>query len=87
MHHSGLLKMSQRDQLLNLLSELSRAQKWEETDRENFLASLERSLQLIDVLFEDPKWKGNFYPLLVLREMVARVYIGEEKVGNVLKVI
>jgi hypothetical protein len=63
-----------RQQLLIMAAEFARAKNWQRQDQEKFLLALERALELIDLSFQDPKWKGDFYMLLKLRDEVAKFY-------------
>lgn len=83
---TAILKLSKYQQILNVVSELLRVQKWQ-NDAEKFINSLERALQLIDLLLLDPKWRDNYCFLLNFREEVAKVYIKQQEVASVLKVL
>ena len=70
---------TKRQQLLTIGAEFMRAQNWQEKDKEKFLLALERALELIDLTLSDEKWKNGLQALLVLREEVARFFIGQRK--------
>jgi len=61
-------------QLLTIAAEFTRAKNWQDKDQEKFLSALGRALELIDLTFQDPKWKKDFYMLLKLREETAKFY-------------
>ena len=60
-------------------TEFKRAEEWQNQDMEKFRGALERAIELIDLTLKDDKWRGNSKPLLVLRNEVAKFYIGERK--------
>lgn len=67
---------SKRDQIGHIASELNRAVPTEK-DRLVYRQILERALQLVDLSLADPKWRDNPLPLFVLRDEIAKVYIGD----------
>ena len=67
--------ISARDQLGHIASEIARA----ELHKENHAmrnAMLERAIDFIDLSLDDPKWRANPLPLLVLKEELAKAYVG-----------
>lgn len=68
-----------RQQLLMIGSELARAKVWQQRSHENFLAALERGLDLVDLSINDSRWKGEYGILLGLREEMAKFYAGLRK--------
>ena len=69
---------SSKEHLLHIASELSRACHWENINQDKFRQSLERILELIDLSLGDQKWQDNRYLLFILREEIAKFYIGEQ---------
>ncbi len=67
--------ISMRDQLGHIASEIMRAELNKNKDKATYLSILERALELIDLSLNDPKWRENPLPLLVLREELAKAYI------------
>ncbi len=65
---------NKRQQFLIIATEFTRAKNWQDKDQEKFLLAIERALELIDLTFQDPEWKKDFYMLLKLREEVAKFY-------------
>lgn len=65
---------NKHQQMLIIAAEFTRAKNWQNKDQEKFLLALERALELIDLTFQDPEWKKDFYMLLKLREEVAKFY-------------
>jgi len=59
-------------QILNIGSELQRAQNWIEKDKDELVnSSYDRALELIDLTREDPKWKKQLRELSRSREYLA----------------
>ena len=68
-----------RTQLLTIGAEFERARVWEtQGDVANVRGALERALFLIDLMLDDPKWRGDLAMLLGLRGAVGRYYVGDE---------
>lgn len=67
-------QFSMRDQVGHIGAELFRASRASGHEREELL---ERTLELIDLSLNDPKRKQEAFQFLVLRNEVARSYIGE----------
>ncbi len=72
-----LKKFSKSQQLAAVGAELERARVWREKDEENFKSAIARALELIDIMLQDKRWRGEIYMLLFLRNELARFYIGE----------
>lgn len=72
-------KSDKRTQLLNIKAELLRAAAWQGKDKEKFLASLERAMELASLSLSDNKWKGNLYTMLVLREEIIKFFVSQRK--------
>ncbi len=73
------LKFSKTQQMGAIAAEIMRAKTWEGKEKENFLSALERALQLIDLTFEDKRWKERLTILFWLRDETAKFYIGLNK--------
>ena len=86
MPYETLLKLSKYEQLLNVASELLKAKEWQKNE-DRFLVLLEKALNLIDILLTDPKWQDNYYFLLKLREEIVKVYIKDQPIEDVLKIL
>ncbi len=65
-------------QVLNLVSDLVKAQTMREVDREASNNNLLRALILLDYMIDDVKWRSGLRELLRLRETIASVYAGME---------
>lgn len=75
-------KFSKRDQIGHIASEIKRAALAENQNQTVFRQILERAFFLIDLSLADKKWKDNSLPLLVLRDELAKIYIGETNDTN-----
>jgi hypothetical protein len=69
--------LSLRDQIGHIGSEIKRGQLIENKNEKLYLSIIERALNLVDLSLNDPKWKDNPLPLLVLRNELAKIYIGQ----------
>lgn len=70
--------LSARDQLGHIAAEILRANLIKGKDLFLCRQMLERAISLIDASLNDPKWRENPLPLLVLRGELAKAYIGEK---------
>ncbi len=69
-------KLSKRDQILNIASELSRANNWlEEKDFETAKDCYERAFQLVDLTLNGDKWQNRRKELARFREVLAYLYL------------
>lgn len=75
------LKFSKSQQMGAIGAEIMRAKIWEGKDKENFLSSLERALELVDLSINDGRWRKTLSILLALREELAKFYAGLNKTG------
>jgi len=67
-------------QILNICSELQRAQNWIEKKRIDLVnLCYDRALELIDLTRDDPSWKKALRELSRAREFLARLRIEKEK--------
>jgi hypothetical protein len=67
-------------QILMIVSELERVKsRLLKKDNENINPCYERIFELVDLTVEDKKWKNALYELLRFREVVAELYIQQEK--------
>jgi|GEM_PF-5778664 len=69
--------LSSRDQIGHIGSEIKRGQLIENKNEKLYLSIIERVINLVDLSLNDPKWKDNPLPLLVLRNELAKIYIGQ----------
>ncbi len=68
-----------RDQMGHIASEILRADLMMKKDKNIYLQMIERAISLVDLTLNDEKWRGNFLRLFILRDELARVYLGENK--------
>lgn len=61
-------KLSPRDKLLIIGSEIMRAKIWQNKDRDKFLSAAERTLDLIDLSLKNYRNEQNPYVFLWLRQ-------------------
>lgn len=52
-------ELSLFEQLGNIGSEISRARRWRETNRERYEGAAARALELFDLTMQDPRWRGG----------------------------
>jgi hypothetical protein len=72
-------KLSKRDQLGHIASEIKRVLINQGKDLAVFHQILERAISLVDLSLDDPKWKDNSLPMLILKNELVKMYIGENK--------
>jgi hypothetical protein len=63
-------------QLLMVANELNRANNFMENPRE-YKNALERALELLDLLSEDPRWRPALRELRRGRQAIAQIYISQ----------
>jgi hypothetical protein len=72
--------LSAGNQVLNIASELNRAGNW---IRNNDVAKVnlcyERAFELVDLTVCDSKWRGRIREMLRFREMLAELYLKNDK--------
>jgi hypothetical protein len=71
--------LSWRDQIGHIASEIKRCQLAKNKDENLYLSILEQAINLVDLSLNDPRWRSNPLPLLVLRGELAKIYIGESQ--------
>lgn len=62
-------KLSLCEQLANIGSEVSRALRWRNKDKENFESAVSRALELFDLTLQDQRWKGRLREIGRAREV------------------
>lgn len=67
------------EQLLFVGSELERARVWQGSDTEKFKMALDRALELVVLMRDDPKWRENIAMLEYLENILYRFRTGAEK--------
>src|SRR3989344_8321404 len=62
-------KLSLAEQLANIGSEVGKAAKWQNKDRQLFEGATQRALELLDLTIEDPRWRKRLRETARLREV------------------
>ncbi len=75
--------LSLRDQLGHIASEILRANLMKDKDQNIYQQILERAIALVDLSLDDSRWQENPLPLLVLRNELARAYLGETNLDKI----
>ncbi len=71
-------RLSKRDQILNIASELSRASNWlKEKDFETTKDCYERAFQLVDLTLNGDKWQDKRREIARFREVLAYLYLNK----------
>ena len=70
------LQLSLMEQLGNIGSEVSRADKWQNKDEKLFWGAVEWALDLFDLTLEDPCWKGRRWEIARAREVFCDAIYG-----------
>lgn len=71
--------LSWRDQIGHIASEIKRSQSAKnknEVSNGVYLSILERAINLVDLSLNDPRQRSNPLPLLILRNELAKIYVG-----------
>ena|SRR3989338_7627493 len=76
-------QMSTSEQIANIGSEVGRAAKWQNKDKEIFDGAVRRALELFDLTLEDPKWTGGrLLELGRLKEVFCDGVLGGKEYGT-----
>lgn len=78
-------KMSLCEQLGNIGSEVGRATKWQEKDKNSFWGAVSRALELFDLTQKDSRWSYRRKELDRAREVFADAVLGGKEYGSNLK--
>lgn len=70
-------QLSLMEQLGNLGSEISRAIHWLNRDREIFNNTVDRALELFDLILEDKRWNKRHQEIARAREVFCDIIFGE----------
>ncbi|MEK9186451.1 MAG: hypothetical protein AAB885_02580 [Patescibacteria group bacterium] len=73
------------EQLGNIGSEVSRAERWREKDEKLFWGAVERALELFDLTLDDPRWKGRRLEIARAREVFCDAVYGGKLYGSSFK--
>ena len=69
-------KLSLKEQIGNIGSEISRASHWQGKDEKLFWGAVERALELFDLTLEDSRWKGRCLEIARAREVFCDAVYG-----------
>ena len=69
-------KLSLKEQLGNIGSEVSRAARWRGKDEKLFCGAVERGLELFDLTLEDSRWQGRRWEIARAREVFCDAVYG-----------
>lgn len=72
----GWAKLSLLQQLGNVGSEVSRAQRWQTKDPILFERAMTRAFELLDLSIQDPRWRHRLKELVRAREMLCDAWLG-----------
>jgi hypothetical protein len=72
----GWQKLSLKEQIGNIGSEVSRAAKWQNKNDELFIGAVERALELFDLTLGDPRWNGRLREIARAREVFCDAVYG-----------
>ena len=69
-------------QVLNMVSDLKKAENLFHTNRSSAINHLYRAIILLDYIIADEKWQRKLRELLRLREVIASIIASKEPYGN-----
>jgi len=81
----GWAKLSLLQQLGNVGSEVSRAQRWQNKDPLLFECAMSRALELLDLSIQDPRWRHRLKELARSRELLCDAWLGGKEYGTQLE--
>lgn len=64
------------EQLGNIGSEVHRALRWQDKDRDNFEAAVNRTLELFELTLKDPRWRKRLREIARARELFCDAITG-----------
>ncbi len=74
--------LSLTEQLANVGSEVARAGRWFDRDRDRCEQAFVRALELLDLTIADPRWKGRRKELTRARELLCDTMYGGKLYGS-----
>jgi len=69
-------QLSLCEQLGNIGSEINRALRWKDRDKDNFEDAVNRALELFDLTLKDPRWKKRLKEIARSRELFCDAITG-----------
>ena len=79
--------MPKDEQILHMVSDLTRAKNMDSVDRSSAKDNLYRAIILLDYIIADPKWLPKLRELLRLREAIGSLIVDQQPFGNIDQVI
>ncbi|QQG42402.1 MAG: hypothetical protein HYW15_02735 [Candidatus Giovannonibacteria bacterium] len=67
--NGGWSRLSLKEQMGNIGSEVSRAASWRAKDKKLYDGAVERALELFDLTLEDKRWRGRLLEIARAREV------------------
>ena len=77
--NGGWQRLSLAEQLGNIGSEISRAMKWQNKDKNIFNNTIDRALELFDLTLDDPRWIGRHQEIARAREIFCDIIFGDNQ--------
>jgi len=74
-------------QILNLVSDLKKAENLWTTNKQSSANHLYRAIILLDYIVADPKWKRKLNELLRLREVIGSIIVADQPFANLSQTI
>ena len=78
-------KLSLMEQMANIGSEISRADKWQGKDKKLFWGAVERALELFDFTLTDSRWKNRLREIARVKELFCDAVLGGREYSSSLK--
>lgn len=75
-------KLSLAEQMGNIGSEVFRASRSEEKDKQVFWSAVERALELFDLTLSDARWSGRYFEIGRAREIFCDAVYGGKLYGS-----
>lgn len=75
-------KLSLKEQMGNIGSEVSRAIRWQGKDEKIFAGAVDRALELFDLTLEDQRWRGRLREIARTREVFCDIIFGENNYNS-----
>jgi hypothetical protein len=73
---NGWQKLSLKEQLGNIGSEVSRAARWQGRNEARFQSAVDRALDLFDLTLADTRWSGRRWEIARAREVFCDAFYG-----------
>ena len=73
----GWFKLPLTEQLAHIGSEVGRARKWQNKDKDSFDGAVDRALDLFDLTLADSRWRGRYDEIARARELFCAAALGD----------